>query len=277
MLYKQNQMKIRILVALTMIIANFGFSQNTDSDDDCSGVAKYYAISKVYILESMNTNSAIIAEVPAGEQIVTVSTFFGDHGWWKICYKGSIGHARKNLFSETNVSSEPTSPTVSNIDNQEVGFTPFLARATTTLNFRSGPSSSSTKIKSIWVGSTVFVYSNNPVNNYYKAIDVMTGQVGWAHKNFIKHFQDVVVNIEGAFLSTGYTASQYPEILIKNNSSHTTKLVVGTETISLSPNSTKSIKVKPGRKYYIAITPGVIPIAGYQLFESNNEYEWNFR
>ncbi len=276
MLFKKDQMKKRLLVILGILILNSGFSQNTDSGDDCSGTSQYYAISKVYILESMNTNAAILAEVPAGDQVVIVSTFFGEHRWWKICYNGSTGYAKRELFSETKVFPELTSPVVSSTDGQELEFNPFLARATKTLNFRSGPSISSTKIKAVGIGSTVFVYFRKPINNYYKSIDVMTGQVGWAHKNFIKYYQKAVVSNNGAFESIGNIESQNAEVIIKNNSSITTKLIIGSETISLNPNSTGSIKVSPGRKYYIAITPGVIPISGYQVFESNNEYEWNF-
>ena len=55
-----------------------------------------------------------------------------------------------------------------------------------------------------------------------------------------------------------------------------TRLIIGKEIFSISPNETKSVKLKPGRIHYIAITPGIIPTAGFQLFESNNEYKWEF-
>ena len=171
-----------------------------------------------------------------------------------------------------------TTPKESNqsLDNQEVGFAPFLGRTTTTLNFRSGPSSKHTKIKPIYIGSTIFVYSNNRINEYYKGIDVVSGQIGWAHKNYVKHFQAVELDQEQAFQSIGYTASEFPEITIENSSSQMVKLVLGTDIISMDPNVTRSIKIKPGLTHYILIKPGHIPTAGYQLFESNKEYKWEF-
>lgn len=163
-----------------------------------------------------------------------------------------------------------------NENQNDVGFDPFLGQTTSSVNFRSGPSSSNSKIKTLSAGSTVYVYSNKSINNYYKAIDVMTSQIGWVHKNYVKYVQDVDVNEKGAFQSTGYTSSYNSEISIRNKSSYTIKLVVEEETFTLSPNSTKSVKVKPGRKYYIATAPGVIPASGYQSFQSNNGYEWEF-
>jgi len=269
-------MKKKIQIVLVLLISSFGFSQNTDSEDSCTGDVKYYTIFKTYIYKGMNTNSAIVAEVPAGEQVLVFSTFFGDHGWWKICYKGTNGYAEKIQFSDTKKPSDLTITKEFSIDNPEVGFSPFLARTTTTLNFRSGPSTSNSKIKSIWIGSTIFIYSEKTVDNYYKSIDVTTGKIGWIHKNYVKHFQDVVINEENVFESAGYTGSQYPEVLVTNRSSQTAILVIGTEIISLSPNSTKSVKVRSGRKYFIIITPGIIPLVGYQMFETNTEYKLEF-
>jgi len=271
----------RIILILTFFIANTAFSQNFDFGNDCYGDTKYYTKSTVYIYQDMSTNSAIKTEVPSGEQVTVVSSFFGDNGWWKICYKGTTGHARKSLLSykrtsTSNKSKPKTTVTKTEVENQDVGFDPFLGQTTSSVNFRSGPSSSDSKIKTLSAGSTVYVYSNKSINNYYKAIDVMTSQIGWVHKNYVKYVQDVDVNEKGAFQSTGYTSSYNSEVSIRNKSSYTIKLVVGEETFTLSPNSTKSVKVKPGRKYYIATAPGVIPASGYQSFQSNNGYEWEF-
>jgi hypothetical protein len=269
-------MKIKVLAGLMLFITIMGYPQTPDYDEDCSGEVTYYTVSKVYIYESMNTNASVLGEIPAGEPVIIESKFFDDHGWWKICYKGSTGHAEKDLFSETNVASEPINPTELSPDNQAGDIRPFLARATTALNFRSEPSRGNTWIKLIPRGAVLFVYSGTKVNHYYKTVEVSTGQIGWAHKNFIKYFQVVKVSKDGAFANNGYSASQYSDVLIKNNSSQATKLLIGSETFSLDPNSVKAVKVAPGRKYFVAITPGVIPVAGYQIFESNNEYEWEF-
>jgi len=269
-------MRIKVLIVLAVLVSTIGFSQNETLEDSCSGNLKYYAISKTFAYESMNTNSTIVAEVPTGEQVVVVSTFFGDHGWWKICYKGTIGHAEKAHLSDILKSPEDSGDTELVVDNRDVGFSPFLARATTTLNFRSGPATSNTKIKPVYVGSTIFIYSDVTVNDYYKSIDISTGQIGWVHRNYAKNYQDVIIKEDGIFESTGYTGSQNPEILVTNNSTQEKKLILGEEIIFCSPNTTKSVKVEMGRRHYIIITPGIIPVAGYQTFESNTKYKLEF-
>ena len=88
-------MRKRILLILTLVITQLGYSQSQDSGDDCSLGETYYANSKTYIYEGMNTNSTVIAEVTEGGSVGVVSKFFGDHGWWKVCYNGIIGNSEK--------------------------------------------------------------------------------------------------------------------------------------------------------------------------------------
>lgn len=269
--------EILLILIISIIGINFGYSQSCYGD-----YPTYYTKGLVYIYQNMDSQSAIKGEVPTGKGVKVVDSFFGSSGFWKICYNGTTGWAKKSLLSykkTTSASSKPkpnTTVTQKEIENQDVGFDPFLGQTTSAVNFRTGPSSSNSKIKTLSAGSTIYVYSNKSVNNYYKAIDVMSSQIGWVHKNYVKYVQDVDVNEKGAFQSTGYTSSYNSEVSIRNKSTYTIKLVVGEETFTLSPNSTKSVKVKPGRKYYIATAPGVIPASGYQSFQSNNGYEWEF-
>ncbi|MDA0178421.1 SH3 domain-containing protein [Mesoflavibacter profundi] len=269
--------KILLILILSVVGIKFGHSQSCYGDYPI-----YYAKGLVYIYQNMDSESAIKGEIPNGKSVKVVSSSFGKMtGFWEVCYNGTTGYAKKSKLSykKTYSSTKPKSnPTITKteVENQDVGFDPFLGQTTSSVNFRSGPSSSNSKIKTLSAGSTVYVYSNKSINNYYKAIDVMTSQIGWIHKNYVKYVQDVDVNEKGAFQSTGYTSSYNSEVSIRNKSSYTIKLVVGEETFTLSPNSTKSVKVKPGRKYYIATAPGVIPASGYQSFHSNNGYEWEF-
>lgn len=160
--------------------------------------------------------------------------------------------------------------------SQDVGFSPFLGTTTASVNLRSDPSLEGTKIKTLSKDSKIFVYSRTAINDFYKTIDIKTSQIGWIHKNYVKYIEDIEVSESGMFQSTGYNSSYNSEVSIKNSSSYTIKLIVGDDTFSLSPNSTEKVAVKPGRKYYIATAPGVIPASGYQSFQSNNGYEWKF-
>ena len=274
MKYRIKQKTLLILI-LSIVGLKFGFSQNCYGDYPI-----YYTNNLVYLYQNMDSQSAIKGEVPKAEAVKVKESFFGNTtGFWKVCFNGTTGYAKKSQLSYKKPSSsiKPASSKASleiSVDNQDVEFDPFLGQTTSSVNFRSGPSSGKSKIKALSAGSTVYIYSKKSINNYYKAIDVMTSQIGWVHKNYVKYVQDV--DEKGTFQSTGYTSSYNSEVSIKNKSSYTIKLVVGEETFTLSPNSTKSVKVKPGRKYYIATAPGVIPASGYQSFQSNNGYEWEF-
>ncbi|WP_127139397.1 SH3 domain-containing protein [Flagellimonas oceanensis] len=235
----------------------------------------YYTKMKVYIYQNMSSESAIKGEIPSGESVKVIDSFFGDYGYWKICFGGISGWVKKSLLSYRKTTTPTTDRSNSDVE-PEVGFEPFLGQTTNTVNFRKGPSSDHGKISVLSAGANVYVYSKNTINSYYKAIDVGTNQIGWVHKNYVVYVQPIEINENGAFQSTGYISSYDSEITVNNKSSYTIKLVVEEETFELNPHSIKNIKVKPGRKYYIASAPGVIPASGYQSFESNNGYEWEF-
>ena len=162
------------------------------------------------------------------------------------------------------------------IDNEDVGFNPFIGQTSSNVNFRTGPSQSNSIIKNLSAGTQVYVYSKKTINDYYKAIDIMTSVIGWVHKKYVNFIQSADINKSGAFQSTGYSASYDSDVKIINKSAYNIKLVVGNEVFSLNPNRTKTVNIKPGNNYYIATAPGVLPASGHQEFESNNAYEWEF-
>lgn len=277
-------MQTKKILTLFLILTgiNYGYSQLTLGGDCYGDHPTYYTKTLVYLYQNMDSESAIVGEVPKGTAVKVTSSAFGSTtGFWTVCYNGKSGYAKKSQLSYKTVSSTKTKPTNSSDDistdnNQDVGFDPFLGQTTSAVNFRNGPSSSSGKIKTLSAGITIYVYSDQSVNGYYKAIDVMTSDIGWVYKKYVQYVQDIEVSESGAFQSTGYSSNYNSEVNIENKSSYTIKLIVDTETFTLSPNSTKKLDIKPGRKYYIASAPGVIPASGYQSFESNNGYEWSF-
>tara|TARA_R110000744_G_scaffold290016_1_gene400814 strand:- start:4585 stop:5289 length:705 start_codon:yes stop_codon:yes gene_type:complete len=227
----------------------------------------------------MNTGSAIKFIIPNGETVSVVDSFFGSSkGFWSICWKGKNGYAQKAQLSFNKTSKLPTSTTSSknNSSSQEVGFNPFLGQTSTAVNFRTGPSSTNFKISTLPAGSTLYVYSNETIDGYYKAIDVMSNEIGWVHNKYVTYVEAIEVNEKGMFQSTGYSSNYDSEVNVENKSSYIIKLIVDSQTFTLGPNTTKKLDIKPGRKYYIASAPGVIPASGYQSFESNNGYEWSF-
>lgn len=69
------------------------YSQCSDNDPT------YYAIDNVYLYQNKSKNSAIITEISKGQSVKVSNSYFGDFGWWEICYKDKIGWADKSLLS----------------------------------------------------------------------------------------------------------------------------------------------------------------------------------
>ncbi|OIQ16911.1 MAG: hypothetical protein BM557_09175 [Flavobacterium sp. MedPE-SWcel] len=240
----------------------------------------YYSKGLVYIYQNMSSDSAIKGEIPNGEKVKIISSNYGNvTGFWKVCYNGKNGYAKKNKLSYKKIEKSNTHTSkknISKLNNQDVGFNPFIGKTTSAVNFRKGPSSEYEIIKLFTKNSIVFVYSKNTINNYYKIIDVETSSIGWVHKSYVKYFQKADINENGAFTNTGYSSTYESEIKIKNKSSSIIKLIIGNETFSLQPESTRTVNIKPGVKHYIASAPGVIPASGEEHFKPNNGYEWVF-
>lgn len=110
--------KILILM-LTLIGINFGYSQQT-LGQNCSGdYPTYYATTLVYLYQARDSESAIIEEVPKGNVVKVISSDLGSAtGFWSICYKGKTGFAKKSELSYKKVSStEIESSSSSNSEN----------------------------------------------------------------------------------------------------------------------------------------------------------------
>jgi uncharacterized protein YgiM (DUF1202 family) len=274
------------LLALSWVFCSHAYSQNTFPNRSFGDVIKkycygdyptYYTKSTVKIYQDMTTNSAVIDEIAKGIAVWVTNSSTGDIGWWEVCYNGSNGWVKKSLLTK-NPPSTQNEPKKQEFEfsNQEVGFDPFIGKTTTSVNFRTGPSKSDLVIKTLEAGAQVYVYSNNDLNGYFKIIDISTSEIGWVHKSYIKHFQNVNLSRNDAFQSKGYIASSNSEIKIINKSAYAIKLIISDDVFILEKHSEKIINIKPGKKNYIATAPGLIPVSGHHSFESNNGYEWEF-
>ncbi len=279
-------MKKIIAILILTCIHSFVFGQIdwNNYKKTCFGSGPtYYTTRALSLYEHMSTESAISGSVPAGEAVIVTNSFFGEHGWWEICYDGETGWVKKAYLSK-NPTSQPkqTQPNQNSntsnysTDNTDVGFSPFLAKTTSNANFRTAPSTSSNVIKQLQTGSQLYVFSNTDANGFYKVIDIQSGVIGWISKSLVKYSGEADINYSGAFQSTGKTSNYNSEVVIRNKSSYKITLVVGEQTFYLSPNSTATKTISPGKNYYIATAPGVIPASGYQTFSSYQGYEWEF-
>ncbi|MDF2934529.1 MAG: Bacterial domain [Chryseobacterium sp.] len=240
-----------------------------------------YIIVNVY--EHMDTESAIQNEIDAGNAVIVTESFFGSTGWWKICFEGNSGWVKKALLSKIQ-KDKPNNSQIekynqqdnSSQEDEDVGFSPFLGKTLSNVNLRSSPSTKSNVIRQIQAGFPIYIISEKTIDEFYKAIDLETGKIGWISKKLIRWYQSVDAKSSGGFQSIGKTTNYNSEVKIINKSSSKITLVVGNETFYILPNSTATKSIKPGNNYYITTAPGVVPTSGYHNFGSYEGYEWEF-
>jgi uncharacterized protein YgiM (DUF1202 family) len=278
-----------ILILLTSSLTSFAQidfnNYNYLYKEKCYGSGPtYYTTRQVNLYQSMSTESAIISEIPSGVAVEVTDSFFGNLGWWQVCYDGETGWVKKAYLTkkqpvqktQTYQDDDDNSSIISTDQDTDVGFEPFLAKAHSSANFRTAPSTSSSVIRQLPAGAQLYIFSKQNANGFYKAIDIKTGKIGWVSKSLVKWTGEADINYSGAFQSTGSTSNYNSDVIIRNKSSYKITLVVGGETFYLSPNSTETISISPGKKYYIATAPGVIPTSGYQTFDPYQVYKWEF-
>jgi uncharacterized protein YgiM (DUF1202 family) len=263
---------------------NYNFNKSEYKSKCYGSGPTYYTTRKLNIYESMSTESAVSGEIPSGETVEVTNSFFGESGWWEVCYDGETGWVKKAYLTRKQPNQKaPTyrddtdNSSISSTDqNTDVGFAPFLAKASSSANFRTAPSTSSSVIRQLPAGTQLYVFSKQDANGFYKVIDIKTGKIGWVSKSLVKWTGEADINYSGAFQSTGSTSNYNSDVIIRNKSSYKITLVVGGEAFYLSPNSMETKSISPGKMYYIATAPGVIPSSGYQTFGSYQGYEWGF-
>ena len=244
----------------------------------------YYTTRQMNVYESMSTESAISSEIPSGAAVEVTNSFFGELGWWEVCYEGETGWVKKAYLTkkqpiqktQTYQDDDDNSSISATDQDTDVGFEPFLAKANSSANFRTAPSTSSSVIRQLPAGTQLYIFSKQDANGFYKAIDIKTGKIGWVSKSLVKWTGEADINYSGAFQSTGSSSNYNSDVIIRNKSSYKITLVVGGETFYLSPNTSETKSISPGKMYYIATAPGVIPTSGYQTFGSYQGYEWEF-
>ena len=87
-----------LLFCLLFTMSFSALCQNDDCYYDDSPL--YMATVKLNIYEYMSSESAVIGEVPKGATVVVTESFFGETGWWEICYKGITGQVKKSSLTK---------------------------------------------------------------------------------------------------------------------------------------------------------------------------------
>jgi len=160
--------------------------------------------------------------------------------------------------------------------NAQDDSSPFLAKTIKKTSLKSGPDSSS-KVKLILpVGTQLYVFSNNDQDGFIKVIDIKTNKLGYVRITSIKKIKDIPLSQSNSFEENGQSSGSEPEVVIKNRTSKTISLIVGSRYFSLPPHTTSTESIESGDLLYTASAPLVIPLSGRHYFKEGDKYSWTF-
>lgn len=164
----------------------------------------------------------------------------------------------------------------SNIKAQEINQSPYLAKVIKQASLKVEPDISSKTLQILKVNSQIYVFANEDEDGFVKVIDITTNKLGWVQKNLLKKVKDLPLSQKSSFQDDGESSSYEPEVVIKNTTRLTIRLIVGDKSFTLKAHSTTTEFINVGEQIYTASAPGVIPLSGKHLFNSNSKYNWTF-
>ncbi len=107
-----------ILLILTSYLTSYAQDLNNYNyqyQKTCYGTGPtYYTTRQLNVYESMSTESAIGTEIPRGAAVEVTNSFFGEMGWWEVCYKGETGWVKKAYLTKKQPSQKTSIPKASN-------------------------------------------------------------------------------------------------------------------------------------------------------------------
>ena len=203
---------ISMLIALILVLTAMSFTVTATAQ--CS---EMYVVSKngkgVNVRAAPSKQAAVLRKVDYGEVVLVDWSYAGNDGWSRLVW-GSYGDAyiMTQFLSSTKPGPKPTpDPAEKEKENEkkklkeevnsEHAVDPYYiivqaTRASGWINFRTGPSKTTAKVRSFSGGQELLVTAET--NNWYKAKDLETGKEGYISKAFaIKSGKEVVTEKAG--------------------------------------------------------------------------------
>ncbi|WP_020533497.1 DcaP family trimeric outer membrane transporter [Flexithrix dorotheae] len=153
----------------------------------------------------------------------------------------------------------------------------FVGQTTSRLNFRKGPSTSFEIIEVLPKGKKMFVFSEEPTENFFHVLDVATNQEGYVYSS---HFEILDVIPRYSFKKGEFEDSLknvQADLQIYNSSNKRLYLKLNESIYDFFPKEKVEILIFPGELNYVASIPGNMPIYGIELIHPNQKYFWEFR
>ena len=163
-----------------------------------------------------------------------------------------------------------------NTKAQETDPKPYLAKVLKQTSLKAEPEITSKTLLTLKVNAQIYVFANEELDGFVKVIDITTNKLGWVQKSALKKIKDLPLSQKSSFQDDGESSSYEPEVVIKNTTGLTIRLIVGEKSFVLKPHSTTTEFINVGEQLYTASAPGVIPLSGKHIFNSNSKYNWTF-
>ena len=164
------------------------------------------------------------------------------------------------------------------IYDEIISYKSYLGTTNQEINLMLGPSNEFEVIKSLALGTEVFIISDKTINNYYHVIDMTTNEEGYVDMKYIDLGDEVVINeIDQLFKSSGKSESLTScRINAYNISDKKMTLKMAGSTWVFVPNGKWVINIPPGIYKIIVTHPDADPYIGRVEFIGGLNYEKEF-
>jgi len=177
-------------------------------------------------------------------------------------------------FMKSNSADNPL--TIINTSNNTITGS-YLGFVKQTVNFREGPGTDYSIIKTLSAGTQIFIVSNNKKNNYYNVIDLETNLEGFVYNTYVEFDKPIEINEDDLFVENGKSSfSSISEVDVYNNTNKTLTVFIGGSNYLFSAQEKRKISIKPNEYKYRVTAPGVIPYLGKDNIKSGYNYSWEF-
>jgi len=159
--------KYKIVLPALMILVSLGTVTKAYADE-----VKYTTTANLNMRTEAGTNNRIILTIPKGQQIIYVAS---NNGWYQVSYGGKGGYVSSAFVNKTQV--KVTEPVSSGTSISQTG----QVITTGTLNFRTGPDKTYSKVGTLPRNTTV---SYSEVKNGWYLI-TYNGKTGYASGRYL--------------------------------------------------------------------------------------------
>ncbi|MDR2825017.1 MAG: hypothetical protein LBB41_07460 [Prevotellaceae bacterium] len=137
------------------------------------------------------------------------------------------------------------------------------------------PSSHSAILVWLPVKTTVFVISDVAVNGFVQVIYLESGVEGYIYRNVVDFTDKVADEVSTSIFSS--VLSQHTDsvtLTVTNNTNRTLTLKIDNHNYTVVSDSQERITLAPGVHKYILFGPKFLPMAGTEILQRKQNYNW---